>query len=196
MELIIDQLREAGFQRVAVTTHYKGNVIRKHFGDGKCHGVQINYIGEDEPLGTAGALCSLEVSNEPVLVVNGDILTTVDFRAMLDFHYDHAADMTVAVKQQELQITYGVVETDGVNITRISEKPVLRHFVSAGIYLLTQQVCSLIPQGRRYDIPDLITRLIAERYRVISFPVREYWQDIGRIEDYEQALADFQKGEI
>lgn len=196
MELIIDQLREVGFRHVLVTTHYKAEVIEKHFGDGKDHGVEIKYLGEDEPMGTAGALCSLEGSDRPILVVNGDILTTVDFRAMLNFHHEHGADMTVAVKQQETRIPYGVVDTAGVDVIGISEKPVLRHFVNAGIYLLSPEVCSLIPEGRRYDITDLITHLIAQRYRVISFPVREYWQDIGRLEDYERALADFQKGDI
>jgi len=196
MELIINQLREVGFRQVHVTTHYKAEIIKQHFGDGRDHGVEIKYLGEDEPLGTAGALCSLGRSDGPVLVVNGDILTTVDFRAMWDFHHDHAADMTVAVKQHETRIPYGVVETSGVDIMGISEKPVVRHFVNAGIYVLSPEVCALIPEGRRYDITDLITQLITKRYRVISFPVREYWQDIGRIEDYERALADFQKGEI
>lgn len=196
MELIINQLRESGFKKVQVTTHYMGETIRRHFGDGTSHGVHISYIGEDEPMGTAGALCALEDHKEPILVINGDILTTVDFRTMLNFHYDHSADMTVAVKQQEIQIPYGVVETNGVDIMAISEKPVLRHFVNAGIYILSPGVCSLIPEGCRYDIPDLITLLIAQRYRVISFPVHEYWQDIGRLEDYERALAHLAKGEV
>ncbi len=196
LELIIDQLRDSGIRRLHVTTHYKGELIKKHFGDGSDRGVHIRYLGEDEPLGTAGALCRLESSKDPLLVINGDILTNVDFRAMAEFHADHAADMTVAVKQHEIEVPYGVVETDGVDIIGISEKPTVRQFVNAGIYLINPVICGLIPQGRRYDIPELIRRLIEERYRVVSFPVREYWQDIGQLEDYQRALADYENGEI
>ncbi len=196
LELIIGQLRESGVRNVHVTTHYKAEVIERYFGDGRDHGVQMNYVGEYEPLGTAGALCRLAECEEPLLVINGDVLTSVDFRAMLNFHDDHAADMTIAVKQHDIEVPYGVIETNGVEITGISEKPVIRQFVNAGIYLLNPGVCGLIPVGQRYDIPDLVRRLLQEHYRVVSFPVREYWQDIGRLEDYERALTDFAKGEI
>jgi len=196
LELIIGQLRESGIRSVHVTTHYKGEVIEKYFGDGRGHGVEMNYVGEGEPLGTAGALCRLADCSEPLLVINGDVLTSVDFRAMLNFHEEHAADMTIAVKQHDIEVPYGVIETNGVEITGISEKPIIRQFVNAGIYLLNPGVCGLIPEGQRYDIPDLVRRLLEEDYRVVSFPVREYWQDIGRLEDYERALTDYAKGEL
>jgi dTDP-glucose pyrophosphorylase/CBS domain-containing protein len=196
LELIVDQLRESGIRSVHVTTHYKGDVIERYFGDGRDHGVQMTYVDEYEPQGTAGALCRMAECREPLLVINGDVLTSVDFRAMMNFHEDHASDMTIAVKQHDIEVPYGVIETNGVEITGISEKPVIRQFVNAGIYLLNPGVCGLIPQGQRYDIPDLVRLLLQKHYRVVSFPVREYWQDIGRLEDYERALTDFAKGEL
>ena len=115
---------------------------------------------------------------------------------MLDFHHEQQAEMTVAVRQHEFHIPYGVVETDGVKIIGISEKPIVRQFINAGIYLLNPQVCRTIPSGRTFDMPDLITRLIAEDRRVVSFPIYEYWLDIGQHADYEQAQTDMQQGEV
>ncbi|MGB6064901.1 MAG: nucleotidyltransferase family protein [Desulfomonilaceae bacterium] len=196
LERIIGQLRESGIRSVHVATHYKKEIIEQYFGDGRSYGVQMNYVGEGEPLGTAGALCHLADCQEPLLVINGDVLTSVDFRAMMNFHEDHSAHMTIAVKQYNIEVPYGVIETNGVEITGISEKPVISQFVNAGIYLLSPGVCSLIPEGQRYDIPDLVRRLLQENYRVVSFPVREYWQDIGKLEDYERALSDYAKGAV
>ena len=190
LELIIEQLRKAGISRVNLSTHYKSELIAQHFGDGKGFGVDIEYVEEHQPLGTAGAVSKLDVSEHPLLVINGDILTQVDFRAMLDFHREHRAEMSVAVRQHEFRVPFGVVETEGVDITKISEKPVFSRFINAGIYLLNPQVCQLVPEGQAYDMPDLISRLVAEGRRVISFPIREYWLDIGQVEDYERALAD------
>lgn len=195
LERIVGQLREAGIRRVNVATHYRADVIEEHFGDGRAFGVEIRYVNEGEPLGTAGALGLLAASDEPLLVVNGDILTQVDFRAMLDFHRTHHADMTVAVRPYELRVPYGVVQTDGVLIRGVSEKPTERYLINAGIYLLNPDVCRLIPTNQRYDMTQLIDRLIADRKRLISFPIREYWLDIGQSEDYEQAVADIRDKE-
>jgi NDP-sugar pyrophosphorylase family protein len=129
----------------------------------------------------------IAATTEPLLVINGDILTSVDFGAMLSFHEDNGADMTVAVKQHEVQVPYGVVESDGVRVTRIVEKPTLRQFVSAGIYLINPDVPRSIPQGRAFDMPELIGYLISQGRLVASFPVYEYWIDIGRKSDYERA---------
>ena len=146
-------------------------------------------------MGTAGSLSLLQESHDPLLVINGDILTKVDFRAMVDFHNEHEAEMTVAVRPHEVAVPYGVVETDGAMITGITEKPTLRHFINAGIYLLNPNVCRLVPERQKYDMPDLIQRLISEGRRVVSFPVHEYWLDIGQIHDYERAQSDAVKKE-
>ena len=194
LESTIQQLCEAGIRRVNLITHYKKEIIADHFGDGQGFGVDIRYVEEDQPLGTAGGLGLLEESDKPLLVINGDIITKVDFRAMLDFHYEQQADMTVAVRSQELRLSYGVVETDGAVITGITEKPVLRHFINAGIYLLNPQLCRYIPAGQRYDMPDLIQLVLSEDKRVVSFPVHEYWLDIGQADDYQRAKEDSARG--
>ena len=141
-------------------------------------------------MGTAGAISLLGASDEPILVINGDILTDVNFRSMLDFHQEHAAEMSVAVRYHEFQLPYGSVTTDGVEITGISEKPVIRNLINAGIYLLNPSVQRLIPSGQRYDMTDLIGKLLEDGRRVVSFPVGEYWIDIGQVEDYDKARAD------
>ena len=196
LERIINQLREAGIRRVHLATHYKKEMISGHFGDGKSFGVEVRYVEENQPLGTAGALSLLDASGDPILVVNGDILNQIDFRAMLDFHREHGADMTVGVRHFEQQIPYGRVETEGVRVTRISEKPTLRCYINAGIYLLDPNLCRLIPVGQSYDMPDLINQLILEGRRVINFPVLGYWLDIGHKEDYERAQADSESEKV
>lgn len=194
MELIIEQLRRAGVRRVNITTHYLSKKIIEHFGDGRDFGIEINYVTEDRPLGTAGALGLLDPPDEPLLVINGDILTRVDFRAMLDYHRNHHADLTVGVRRYDIQVPYGVLECEGPRVLRMYEKPQLRFVVNAGIYLLDPSVYRYIPSGQRFDMTDLIRRLLEENRRVVSFPVVEYWLDIGRPADYEQAQADFQEG--
>ena len=147
-------------------------------------------------MGTAGALAKASVGNLPLLVVNGDILTSIDFRAMLEFHREQSADMTVAVRQYEVRIPYGVITTDGVTAVHIVEKPTLRHFVNAGIYLIQPSVCKMVPSDHSFDMPDLITNLISAQRRVICFPIREYWLDIGQIEQYERASTDATRGVV
>lgn len=196
LEIIVNRLREAGIRQVNVATHYKSEIIAEHFKDGQDFGVDIRYVREDQPLGTAGALSLLEESDEPLLVINGDILTRVDFRAMLNFHREHRADLTVAVRQYEFRVPYGVVDTDGVAVTGISEKPLVKQFINAGIYLLNPVIRRLIPNGQHYDIPDLIERLLKEGRPVVCFPISEYWLDIGQQNDYEQAQADVKNGRL
>ena len=194
LQHIVEQLKQAGIRQVNVATHYKGDVIAEHFKNGEAFGVDIRYVKEDQPLGTAGALSLIEEHDEPLLVMNGDILTRVDFRALLTFHREHKADLTVGVRQYEFRVPYGVIDADGVNVKGISEKPVVRQFINAGIYLLNPQVRRLIPNGQPYDIPELIERLINENGTVVCFPIREYWLDIGKVDQYDQAQADMAAG--
>ena len=189
MEHIVRQLREAGIQRLAVTTHYKPEAIVSHFGSGERFGMDIEYLPEDEPLGTAGAIGRME-GDAPILVINGDIVTRLDFRQLVAYHQDEHADMTVGVRVLDLRVEYGVVETDGNVVLAVNEKPRLRLLVNAGIYFLEPAVRSFIPAGRRYDMTELIARLIAEGRRVISFPIHEYWLDVGRPGDYRRAIAE------
>jgi NDP-sugar pyrophosphorylase family protein len=202
LEVIVAQLHQAGIRHVSISRHYKGDRIEQHFGDGRRFNVDIEYVDEDQPLGTAGALGLLANAGEarsdddPLLVVNGDVLTQVNYASMLDFHRANRADLTVAVRPFEVQVPYGVVDTDGVLVRGVDEKPVIRNFINAGIYLLNNRVRRLVPAGERYDMTQLIGGAIAERLRVISFPLREYWLDIGQSEDYARAVADLKEGKV
>src|SRR5207245_9447117 len=150
LERIIEQLRSAGIHHVNLTTHYRAEAIASHFGDGRDFGVEIEYVSEEQPLGTAGALGLVE-AEDPILVMNGDILTRVDFRAMHDFHDEHDADMTVAVRPYEVRVPFGLVELDDTAVSGIDEKPLVRGFVNAGIYLINPDVCRLVPAGEPFE---------------------------------------------
>ena len=190
LEIIIKQLREAGIRQVKLSLHHQPEKISAHFAKGDDLGVELSYVTEDHPLGTIGSLGLLEPAKETTLVMNGDILTQVDFRAMLAYHREHQADLTVAVRAQNVKVPYGIVECDGSSVRGIREKPVLNFFINAGIYLLEPVVYRYIPPGQRLDMTELIERLLVEGHEVISFPIREYWVDIGEREGYAQALAD------
>lgn len=196
MEHILEQLQQAGIRQVNVTTHYKPEKIIEHFGDGRAFGVELTYVNEDQPLGTGGALGLLPTPSEPLLVINGDILTQVDLRAMLAYHQESLADMTVAVRRYDLQVPYGVIECEGTQIRRLREKPELSFLVNAGIYLLEPSVYEYIPNGQRFNMTDLIQWLLDAERTVVSFPIREYWLDIGRHADYIQAQGDLSEGRL
>jgi dTDP-glucose pyrophosphorylase len=196
IEHIVLQLREAGIQQMRVTTHYRPDQIKEHLGDGQKFGVEIDYVNEDRPLGTAGALGLMPPWRSTLLVINGDILTQLNYQSMLAFHRENKAVMTVGVRQYSFQMPYGVIETEGIDIRRVSEKPLVQFFVIAGVYLLEPAVHAFIPGNQRLDMPDLITRLMAGQQRIISFPINEYWLDIGQPGDYAKAQADMAAGEL
>jgi len=192
LERIVNQLREAGIRRVNIATHYLSEKIVDHFGDGHDFGVELNYVTEDSPLGTAGALGLMQTPKEPLLVINGDILTQVNFRAMLAYHREHRAILTVAVREYDLNVPYGVLRCEGPIIREIVEKPALSFFVNAGIYLLEPEVHRYIPNRKHFDMTHLIQTLIDEGKPVIGFPILEYWLDVGYLDDYTQAQKDIQ----
>ena len=196
LQWTIEQLKKSGINQISLTTFYKPEAISSHFGNGSDFGVAINYVQEDQPLGTAGALGLLHNVDGPLLVMNGDILTKVDFRAMLAYHKRHNAKLTVAVRRHEIQVPFGVVECEGEQVARVSEKPQLRFLVNAGIYLLEPSVLQYIPAAQNFDMPDLISRLVAEQQTVVSFPILEYWLDIGRHADYQTAQDDVRNGRM
>ena len=187
LEIIIGQLREVGIKQVKVATHHKAEKIVEHFGDGQGFGVELSYVTEDRPMGTAGSLGLIEPPTATTLVVCGDILTQVDYRALVSYHRGHQADLTLVVRPHDLQVPYGVIDCEGPEVRRLREKPVLNFFVNAGIYLLEPSVFAYIPKGRRCDMTDLIQSLLEARRRVISFPIHEFWLDIGQHAQYQQA---------
>ena len=195
MERLIEQLKASGIHQVQVSTHYKPELIRNHFGDGSNFGVDIEYIQEENPLGTAGVLSLLGNPTKPLLIINGDIVTGIDFAAMQAFHDEHQSMMTVAVREVTIQVPYGVVQVNGVEIIDMVEKPSTSHFINAGIYLINPEALEYVPTGgQRMDMPDLVHKLITEGKRVVSFPIHEYWLDIGQMDDYHKAQHDVAQG--
>ena len=194
LERIVNQLKHVGVGKVHIAVHYRSDVIEAYFRDGSEHGVEIEYVREDEPLGTGGALGLIEQPDVPTLVINGDIVTGVDFEAMFNFHRDHKAEMTVGVRKYDIQVPYAVVESDGVDVRRVEEKPTYEWFTNTGIYLIEPSAYQFIPAGERFDLPDLIQLLLDNQRRVISFPIIEYWLDIGQHDDYKKAQKDTQNG--
>jgi len=190
MERIVEQLQRAGIRRVNVTTHYKPEKIIEYFGDGSAFGVELSYVNEDRPLGTGGGLGLMPVPQEPLLIINGDILTQVDFRSMLAYHQEQRADMTVAVGRYDVHVPYGVIECDGPRVRRLKEKPHLGLLVNAGMYLIEPSVYQFIRHGEHFNMTDLIQRLLDANGNVVSFLIREYWLDIGQHTDYLRAQAD------
>jgi dTDP-glucose pyrophosphorylase/CBS domain-containing protein len=194
MEHMIGQIRDAGIQKVHVTTHFLPEKITSHFGDGAAFGIDLNYVPETQPLGTAGALRLVKDRSQPLLIVNGDILTNIDFRAMREFHSEHEAKATIAATAYEVKIPYGVLDApDGV-VGRLVEKPSYTYFVNAGIYIIEADIIDLIPENTRFDMTDLMSLLIKQGGKVVSFPIREYWLDVGRPEDFARAQRDIQQG--
>lgn len=194
LERTIEQLRDSGIREVHLTTHYLPESIVGHFGDGGAFGVRMNYSNEDQPLGTAGGLKLIPRPGGPFLVINGDILTRVSYPQMLRYHQKHGALLTVGVRVHEVQVPFGVVECDDARVTELKEKPRFTLLINAGIYLLEPSAWDYIPDGRRFDMTDLIHRLLEEGQVVASFPIIEYWQDVGRHEDYRRAQEDLRDG--
>lgn len=193
MEIIIEQLRDAGIQRVNIATHHKSERITSHFGDGRQFGIEVRYVAEDRPLGTAGALGLMEPPQNTLLVINGDILTEINFRSMLDYHREHAADVTVGVRKYDFKLPYGMVQCEGAVVRGLTEKPLLECFVNAGIYLLEPTVHQFIPNGTNFDMTDLIETLLEHDRHVVAFPILEYWLDVGQHDDYARAQADIKE---
>lgn len=192
LELILQGFADAGFHRFYISTHYLPEVIREHFGDGSRWNVSIQYVHEDSPLGTGGALGLLphDEIDLPIVLMNGDLLTRVDYRSLLEFHQRHNGAATLCVREYESQVPYGVIQSEGHRITQIVEKPVQRFFISAGIYMLSPELIRRVAPGERIDMPTLLEQEISAGRDVNMFPVHEYWLDIGRMDDFHRAQEE------
>lgn len=191
LETILESFVEQGFRKFFIAVNYRADMVRKHFGDGSRWGVQISYLNERKPLGTAGALSLLPSRPAaPMLVMNADLLTRVGFGHMLDFHLKHGAVGTMGVREYGLQVPYGVVKIDGHSIVEIEEKPTRSFFVNAGIYVLSSEALDFVPSDKPFDMPDLFSALIAAGREPAVFPIREYWIDIGRLDDFKRAADE------
>jgi dTDP-glucose pyrophosphorylase len=192
----IEALRLEGFVKFVIAINYLGEQIEDYFGDGSTFGVELSYVKEDEPLGTGGALSLISDSfTSPILVVNGDVLMSARLSSMVDYHFEHHADITVGVKVLDTQIPFGVVEIDESRITGIQEKPIYRDFVNAGVYVIEPAVLGRLTRGARIDMPDLVSEWITAG-KVLAFPMHEAWRDLGHLEDLEIARKHYEsKGE-
>ncbi len=192
LETILENFIEYGFEKFYLAVNYKAEMIKSHFGDGTKFGVDIQYIHEEQPMGTAGALSLLpQKPKEPIFVMNGDLLTKVNFQHLLDFHIAHQSKATMCVREYNYQIPYGVIEVNKGQVTQIKEKPIVSAFVNAGIYVLDPAVLEMIPQNNFFDMPELFQKVIEQKNQTTAFPIREYWLDIGQMDDFERAKGEF-----
>jgi dTDP-glucose pyrophosphorylase/predicted transcriptional regulator len=190
LETVLLSFIKSGFHDFYISTHYLPEMIQKYFGDGTKWGVSINYVHEEQPLGTGGALGLLpkDLPDLPIIMMNGDVLTKVDLEALLAFHNENNADATMCVREYEYQVPFGVVESDGKNISSMVEKPIQRFHVNAGIYVVGRRIIEQVKNNEVVDMPTLLERYLNES--VLMFPFHEYWLDIGRIDDFNRAQID------
>ena len=194
LQTIVEKFVSYGFVNIVMCVGYKSNIIQDFFGDGSKFGANIEYVLEEKRMGTAGALSLLKNEKkpkEPFFVMNGDLLTNVNFEHLLEFHQENNAMATMCVREYDFQVPYGVVNVENGKILSIEEKPTQKFFVSAGIYMLSPECLKHIPENEFYDMPTLFEKLIELQKNIISFPLREYWLDIGRIEEYEKANLEY-----
>jgi dTDP-glucose pyrophosphorylase len=191
LQTIVEGFSKHGFTNITMCLGYKSHVIQDFFQDGSAFGVTINYIVENKRMGTAGALSLLKKTlNEPLFVMNGDLLTNVNFENMLDFHESNNSRATMCVRGYDIEVPYGVVNINDLEIDSIEEKPVHSFFVNAGIYLLEPECIDLVPSDEFYDMPSLFGVLFSNNEKVTSFPLNEYWLDIGNHLDFSRAQID------
>ena len=191
LHTILKKFKECGYTNFVMCVNYKSKVIQDYFGDGTKFGVKIEYILEKQRMGTAGALSLLAGKlKEPFFVMNGDLLTNLDFEKILDFHIKNESKATMCVREYNIEVPYGEVKLDKENVISIAEKPMHKFFVNAGIYVLDPECIDLIPK-EFYDMPLLFKKIIQHNKKTISFPLGEYWLDIGRSKDYERANSEY-----
>ncbi len=192
LETIIESFLEHGFHKFLISVNFQSEMIEKFFQDGRKWGVSIEYLREKEALGTAGSLSLLnEPLEHPLIVMNGDLLTKLNFRSLLEFHEDHDVPITMCVREYDFQVPYGVVKLDGSYATALEEKPIHKFFVNAGIYVISPDVLPSIPKNEFHNMTDVISPLLKQK-KVVSFPIHEYWIDIGKIEDFQQAHGEYE----
>jgi len=193
LEILLRRLVAAGYTRVNLAVGHLAELIEAYFGDGRRYGLDLVYWREAEPLGTAGPLAEMELAADRVLVMNGDLLTTLEFGPLVDGHVASGAAATLAVRSREVPIDFGVVHVDGARVAAFEEKPVITYDVSMGVYVFEQRVIGLIPHAVHYDFPDLLAAVLDRDWPVHAHRSTDFWLDIGRVEDYELALDQFEE---
>jgi NDP-sugar pyrophosphorylase family protein len=191
LEHIIERAKLEGFNKFVLAIHYLGHMIEEYFGDGAHLGVQIEYLNESFPLGTAGALGLFQAIPEaPFVVTNGDVITDIRYGELLDFHVRHHALATMAVRKHEWQHPFGVVQMQGLDIIGFEEKPVMLSHINAGVYVLDPSALTLLEPGARCDMPTLFERLRSSSNKIVAYPMHEPWLDVGNPVDLQTANAE------
>jgi NDP-sugar pyrophosphorylase family protein len=198
LDVVVHQLRDFGFDELTIEVGYLAHLVRAVMGDGGDRGIPINYIEEDEPLGTVGPLANIDGLDDSFLVMNGDVLTALDYSELMDIHRSAGNVLTVASHRRTVRTEYGVLHLDGQAgqtrvVTDFEEKPEIQYIVSMGVYVLEPKALEFIEPGKYLDLPDLVLKLLAAGERVGSYLYEGYWLDIGRHEDYEKALIEFEQ---
>ncbi|MBU1659482.1 nucleotidyltransferase family protein [bacterium] len=192
LETIILNFKKYGFHNIILSVSYKSEMIEEYFGDGSKFGVNIEYIHENKRMGTAGSLSLMKQKlSEPFFVMNGDLLTNINFKHMMDYHTIYNSHATMGIREYDFEVPYGVVNIENNAITSIEEKPIYNFFVSAGVYVLNPIALESIPYDEFYDMPSLFDKLIKSGFQTLSFPIKEYWLDIGRMEEFEKANNEY-----
>lgn len=191
---IINNFKQYGYNRIFISVNYKAEIIENYFQDGYAYGVKIEYIREKKRLGTAGGIrLAKEYLNTPFFVINGDIFTNINVESMMEYHLENNFDMTLGVKDYTFQVPYGVIETKGKLVKQIIEKPSVPYLINGGIYCLNPQLVDYIPEEQYFEITDLINVCLEKDLKVGVYKIKEYWMDIGRIEDYNKVNSDIKE---
>jgi len=194
LEVVLRQLRSYGFTKVTMAVGYLSELLETYFGNGSKYGIHIQYSRENEPLGTAGPLAMIENLTTPFLVMNGDILTTLNYTVLVNYHKEKKAIATIAMHQRTVDVDFGVIEPNKSDeIINYIEKPTLKYLVSMGIYIFETKVLSYIKPKEKLDFPDLVKKLLENGEKVVGYPSNDYWLDIGRHDDYEKAVNEFEQ---
>jgi len=193
LEIVIEQLKYYGFDEIILSIGHLGELFMAFFGDGSKYGVKIEYVKEEKPLGTAGPLSLIkDMIEEPFLMMNGDVLTNLEFSDLVNYHKTRENIGTVALNKRVVNIDFGVTEIDDQNqVTQYTEKPVIDYLVSMGIYIFEPDVLDYVEDNQYFDLPELITKLINNQEPVNGYVFDDYWLDIGRHDDYQQANQEF-----
>ncbi len=198
LDVVVHQLRDAGFDDLTLAVGYLSHLVRAVMGDGSTHGVNIDYHEELEPLGTVGALATIDRLEDSFLMMNGDVLTALDYAQLVDIHNESGNLLTIASHRRVVRTEYGVIHLDGNAgetrvVTDFEEKPELPYIVSMGVYVLDPRALQYVEPNQHLDLPELVTRMLAANAQVGAYIYDGYWLDIGRHEDYEKAILEFEQ---